>query len=230
MIVNHSYGFIFIHTPKAAGTSVTSKLSAFTRYCDQEIGGTNDGQSVARYYAKRFGLRKHSPAREVRRIVGDDTWTRYFTFGFVRNPYARLVSAYGFLRQWPGCPDRVRQILDKFDNVEKFLDSGYWSAEAGPDNIFLPQTFWLNGSDDATGNLVDFVGRTERLERDLGAILARIDGTQEESGSLDVPTLNRSKTPETADLWTPARRARVEDRYGADFAAFYPDATPPGTS
>ncbi len=224
MIINHSFRFIFIHTPKAAGTSVTSKLSEFTRYCDQEIGNRNP--AMMRYFANRFGLRKHSTAAHVRPIVGEDVWREYFTFAFVRDPYARLVSAYTFLCKWENCPEAARKELDKLDTAQKFLDSEYWSASPGPDNIFVPQTHWVCENSKSRTPLVDFVGRTERLDQDMTRILQRIEG--KDSGTdAAVPALNVSTRARPDVDWTPELVARVQRVYAPDFEAFYPEAVPP---
>ena len=45
-IINQSKKFIFVHVPKAAGTSVTSAFSKYTSYQDLEIGGAKFGESI----------------------------------------------------------------------------------------------------------------------------------------------------------------------------------------
>ena len=220
MIINHSYKFIFIHVPKAAGTSVTHELSEMTRYCDQEIGGTGDGQSVTRYYAKRFGLRKHSPSTDVRKIVGEDVWEQYFTFGFVRNPYTRLVSSFKFLKGWANCPDHVRQRLDEFDTVQDFLDSDYWSDHAGPDNMFRPQTFWLCDPVSPEHVHVNFVGKTENIAESMKKIYAYLGSNVQETkiGFRNKSTIN---IQENVDIvWHPRLIERMQERYAPDFKAF----------
>jgi len=82
-IINHSFNFVFVHVPKAAGTSVTSILSKYTNYCDLEIGATEFGEYIQPAYKKRFGLAKHSPARDIRNLVGAVAWSKFFTFSFV---------------------------------------------------------------------------------------------------------------------------------------------------
>ena len=99
-IINNSQGFLFVHVPKAAGSSVVNALCEYTRYCDLEIGATAFGEAIQGPYVKRFGLAKHSTAQQLKTLVGDEAWSRYFTFSFVRNPYHRMFSAFRFLRSW----------------------------------------------------------------------------------------------------------------------------------
>ena len=136
MIINHTYKFVFIHVPKAAGTTVTRTLSEMSRYCDQEIGRSGIGQGLNAHYAKRFGLRKHSRAEQVMMVMGKDDFLSYFRFAFVRNPYNRLASAYHFLKAWKGLPDRFRSELDAYVDFESFLESDLWTSAfpgRGPD-------------------------------------------------------------------------------------------------
>ena len=70
MIVNHSHKFIFVHVPKAAGTSVSELFSKFSAYSDLEVGGTELGEALQNAYKCRFGLTKHSTAEEIRAVVG----------------------------------------------------------------------------------------------------------------------------------------------------------------
>ncbi|WP_397544431.1 sulfotransferase family 2 domain-containing protein [Roseovarius salis] len=224
MIVNHTYRFIFIHTPKAAGTSVSRMLSEFTHYRDQEIGGTRRGEAAARYFHNRFGLGKHSTAIQIRKIMGDDTWQSYFTFGFVRNPYTRLVSTFQFLKGWNGCPADVRKRIEAFDDVQGFLESDYWSDNPGPDNIFRPQTFWLCGPAPDRPLLVNHVGHVETLADDIAEIRNRIGLKPTDTPP---PFANRSARLPGEILWTDDLVERVQHRYRTDFAVFGYGMSPP---
>src|SRR3989304_5138015 len=99
MIINNTFGFIFVHVPKAAGTSVAHFFSKFSCYCDLEVGGTSLGEALQEPFRKRYGLSKHSTAMEIRAVIGDVLWKKYFSFAFVRNPYERAFSAYHFLKR-----------------------------------------------------------------------------------------------------------------------------------
>lgn len=224
MIVNHTHRFIFIHVPKAAGTSLTRKLSELTRYCDQEIGGTAHGKMVTAYYQTRYGLTKHARALTVRKIVGDAVWEDYFTMAFVRNPYTRIVSAFEFLKGWKECPARHRDILDRLGSTQSFLESSYWIENEGPDHIFSPQTYWTCDRIEKGRVLLDHVGRTETLEADMQLALKRI-GVAVENPMIE--KANRSARRHGEIRWTPELVARVQERYAADFKTFGYPSTPP---
>lgn len=62
----------FVHVPRTGGTSIRNALEARTEH----------------------PVRQHATAAELRRYLGQDGWDRRFTFGFVRNPWDRLVSLW----------------------------------------------------------------------------------------------------------------------------------------
>ncbi|SFK61152.1 sulfotransferase family 2 domain-containing protein [Shimia haliotis] len=66
--------FVFVHVPKSAGKSVAAFL-----------GGTTKG------------IPGHAPLWYLRQSLG----VHHFAFGTVRNPWARMVSAYMFITQKP---------------------------------------------------------------------------------------------------------------------------------
>jgi Sulfotransferase family len=216
MIINHSHKFVFVHVPKAAGTSVTRTLSALTRYCDQEIGGTPFGESVQPFFNRRFGLRKHSPARDIIRIMGAETWEKYFSFSFVRNPFDRLVSSYYFLKSWSGVPENFLKSFIKIQTLDEFLESDLWTEGSGPDNIFMPQFQWLTH---AEGNnlAIDFLGKTETLSKDLATIGSRIGINL---GLSDPAHLNKSPKYDKKEYWDKKLIERITKRYAQDFYRF----------
>ena len=228
MIINHTHRFVFIHIPKAAGTTVTRALSDLTRYCDQEIGGSGLGEAAQAYYMQRFGLRKHSRAEDVMKVMGRDSYMSYFRFAFVRNPYTRLASAYHFLKAWDGLPERFRAQLDPLPDLESFLDSDLWTSAnpgRGPDAIFQPQARWLFSQGDTPELLVDFVGKTENLSGDLAAILTRIGAPPPPPG--EAPRANKSPDYNLPETWKPEVVARIQQEYRRDFKMFGYSEDPP---
>ena len=169
-IVSTSHRFLYIHIPKTAGSTVKQHLSAHTRYCDVEVGGSAQAELIAPYYAERFGLRKHSPAMEIRQAIGEQDFEALFKFTFVRNPFTRAVSTFNFLkntwRAWTGS-----EIMDGFDSLEALVTSDFFKTR-GPDRIFEPQMRWLVGPDGR--RCVNFIGRLETLEPDMEALCRRL--------------------------------------------------------
>lgn len=213
MIISNSRRFIFVHVPKAAGTSVTHELSRFTTFRDIEVGGTKYGEKLQNLYASRFDLRKHSTAAEIRAKAGPEVWSNFFVFGFVRNPYARAYSLWKFLRKWKEGPHHP--IAAELDFAAFVADERFGTPEI---DITRPQVDWLM---DAGAPLpgVDFIGRVERFDEDLSFMLSTISRK---------PVAYRTSSPRNVSAetgeWEQAMdldaRRRIETVYDEDFKVF----------
>jgi hypothetical protein len=211
-IINTSHHFIYVHIPKAAGTSVKHFFSAWTRYCDVEVGGMHEAEIIAPYYIKRFKLAKHSFAREIRKAMGKADFTEFFKFSIVRNPFDRTISTFKFLKyNWRAWKDSA--IMDQFSTLDEFVTSEFFKS-AGPDRILMPQFRWLVENEDRL--CVDYIGHVETLERDL----AHICKTLKLHSSGSVERKNTSKLAPDAqkhdDLSGKAIDA-IRRRYALDF-------------
>ncbi|HWT11294.1 MAG TPA: sulfotransferase family 2 domain-containing protein [Allosphingosinicella sp.] len=176
-------GIVFIHVPKAAGTSFNEAL-----------------------YGRFMG---HPRASDIARW-GSAAVRALPSFSVTRNPWDRLLSAYRFARQGGGQgetyragmwqPERYR--VPEFESFERFVTQ--WLAERDVeklDGVFQPQ--WLFLCDRDLKPLVDHVGRLEDLgptyafvERHIGrfAPIARANRSGE---ALDYRAFY---TPETVEL------------------------------
>lgn len=226
MIVNHSHQFIFVHVPKAAGTSVSELLSKYSAYSDLEVGGTELGEALQQPYKRRFGLTKHSTAAEIHRVVGDDTWARYYSFAFVRDPYARAQSTFHFMKRWHGNKEMKNlDVMDGFADFRSFVLSDFFKEQKAH-RLLWPQVRWLE--DEAGQPLVDFVGHMETLDADIHHVLSHAPGLVKIHAAPEAaPTKNRSARTDAA-LWdllaadTEVER-RIFEAYRVDFERYgYP--------
>ncbi|MCX2780154.1 sulfotransferase family 2 domain-containing protein [Microbulbifer thermotolerans] len=217
-IINNTHKFIFIHVPKAAGTSITKLFSQYTTFKDLEIGATEFGEKIQSAYKERFGLSKHSTANRIKDIVGSH-WESFFKFSFVRNPYSRAFSIYNFLRQWEGCPDKYKLDIRRFSSFEEFVTSGYWDRNPGPDYIFMPQAYWLTDQNDKDQIMVDFVGKVEELDKIVGYIFERISENSHVE-EVKVPFLNVSKGPPKINTFSSSVIQCINKKYARDFELF----------
>jgi len=143
MIINKELKFIFVHVPKTAGNAVEVSLPK----CDKSHRGE-----------------KH--------ILLSDTKKRdYFAFGFVRNPWDRMVSLYHFRCQKDNQNHKFDQqrLIDL--GFEKCLLTGILGINTPPwDQPSLNMTndamTWLDGC--------DYIGRYESLQSDFDIISDRI--------------------------------------------------------
>ncbi len=88
MLISDSHKFVFLHNPKTAGTSARSALRKYDS-TDEKFWRTFDSRLRLRDMA-------HMPMAELKCFFPDEfeKVSRYFTFGFVRDPLARFVSGF----------------------------------------------------------------------------------------------------------------------------------------
>ena len=160
-----------------------------------------------------------APAPIRVRIYGPDLWQRYFKFGFVRNPWDRLVSWWEMIRRnvAEGRPMNgfQRYVLSNAGTFEDFIRKcgEEYRDHDGSKWIYRNQVDYLTDSSGAL--LVDFVGRFENLPADFGVVAARL-GLQ----SAPMPHINRSNRRLYAEYYSDELRHIVAHRYARDIAAF----------
>jgi hypothetical protein len=98
-IVCRSKKFIFVHLHKCGGTSVEQAFARHAHWNDLIVGSTFWGEWLQPLYKRRYGLTKHSPARAIRRAVGPQLWTDYWTIALVRHPMRIYESFYGWISE-----------------------------------------------------------------------------------------------------------------------------------
>jgi len=128
------------------------------------------GSSVEKALGMPF---QHRTATEFIDLVGRERWNRCFTFAFVRNPWAKVLSHY-----------RFRRKTNQTDLRANPISFGEWVGRAYGDRdpayydqpkMFMPQVRWICDTDGV--ELVNFVGRFERLEDDFRDVCDRLGRT-----------------------------------------------------
>jgi len=154
MIINADLNFIFVHVPKTAGQAITRSLPR----------------------NKRLKIETHCPLHLVDK--GDK-----YAFGFVRNPWERMVSLYCFRTQnpRPGIFDAERLKREGFEysvlnnTISRQNDTNNFNYYNHRDAMW-----WLDGC--------DFIGRVETLQDDFAIVCDKI-GIHRRT----VKTLNQSR-------------------------------------
>lgn len=190
MIVCHNKKFIFIHVPKAAGSSIKNYLKGFLRFNDVncQLAGADINVKSASiggapayldYMRTEHGIHKHSTAEAVRDGLGSDYFDEFFSFAFVRNPYARAYSAFRFTLKWD---EKLRPESKRFQEI-KDMSFEEWLLTSYVVEYKMMQTklqsHWLPNQ-----NSVSYIGRTEAFNDSMFEILVRISNNKKDSAKL----------------------------------------------
>lgn len=166
MIICHEHKFIFIKSPKVAGTSIQIVLEPFCGDDDIVTSMRPYEPSMAQYRPRNDAdWHSHSSARDMRRRLPRQIWDNYFKFAFERNPWDRTVSNYWF-RRW-GRGDEAKEMLEKMRHDPVVLFPA-WLRRA---RLIPNYPMYTNRRKEL---IVDFVGVYERLQEDFAAVCERI--------------------------------------------------------
>jgi hypothetical protein len=125
----------------------------------------------------------------------------FFRFGFVRNPWDRLVSEF-FWRE----EDKVRSFEDFAAHACGCVRDR--QALEGENSHFRPQHEFFDGD-------MDFIGRFERYEQDAAHVFERL-GLRE----VKLPHEGKTAHEHYARYYDEATRRKVHDTYAVDVETF----------
>lgn len=168
--VNDELNLIHIHVPKTGGTSVRTTLN--------------------RLSPTRMRM-AHNTAAVTRLHVGIDLWPRYFSFGFVRNPWDLLVSFH--------------RAVYAHQDFERFVSQPRIPFLRSQKDYFFDEDGW---------QLVNYIGRFETLEKDF-EVACRCAAIE-----VPLLRCNEGLHPPYQECYTPALRDYVGERFEEDVKFF----------
>jgi hypothetical protein len=207
VIVSHPARVLFVHVQKTGGSTVQSVL------LDRLPGAE-----------KLSGLPGAKHARLAAALEKDPGLATYWTFGFVRNPWARLWSWWSMIARRDEQRDGGHAWASKRIANNPFwagvLELGTFEAFVleGPDRferLRTPQLAYLRTEQRSA----DFIGRTETLVDDLAQACAHL-GLEPPP---EAPRRNADRTAAPAsyrDHYSPAMRDRVAELFEPDLHEF----------
>lgn len=231
-IVSHAHKMIFLKTRKTAGSSIEVSLVRYLGRRDW-IATVRDAEPLPQYpwctmNATRWPipreraakgairrntrrlpalhLRQHSPAAEVRALVGERVWTSYLKVAVERDPWDRLLSLWRWRSKDAEC------TLDEYLTV---LESG------DPDlQERFHATYWSNWPMYAIGDEVvaDVVVRYERLATEFFPLLRSVGIPHD--GELPRLKSGFRRSGDLPHTLTDGQIARIADLYQREIAAF----------
>ena len=198
-MISHTYKCIFVEVPKTGSTSIRTIIGEPQKphLNIQEIKKNFFHETSLEMNPLKYFFQKRKLKRQ---------WNRYFKFGFVRNPWDRVVSLY--LRK------EGLQMSDKM-TFEEFV---HWIENSSDTSIHPSkhqnQLDWFL---DEKGNIaVDFIGKFETLNEDWKIISTNLDIKQ----SLPHNNKNPSKKKHYSAYYTDELKNIIAEKFKVDIAYF----------
>jgi hypothetical protein len=217
MIISDEKKFIFLHNPKAAGTSVRKLLIDQYDTRQNFFWGLYKGGTLNRTIDKA-----HMSLADFKVLFpGDfDLLDEYFVFAFVRNPFERYVSSFfEFVRHHRKdlnltelSMEQIVEMLEDFTRANVDANSIRYDVRF---RHFIPQHQIIYCENKCK---VDYIGRVEILNAEIGRI-KKIIGVDINSG---VPYRNKQAQRFNGLHSTMSERMRkkIIDLYEKDFWYF----------
>lgn len=203
MLISDSHRFLFVHVQKTGGSTIDNGLTA-------ALG------DVRRIPAAN----RHAPLDRLLQL--EPGLADYWTAGFVRNPWARMLSWWRMMERFrDGAAQGIERYVDHLQRnrfaasiVETYPDFESFVLGAPDEHPRLrkPQIRFL----DVPAGRADFIGRQESLEADLHAIY---DHLGLEWVALQSVNIDPGR-PDYRDVYTPRARQRVAELFEPDLRAF----------
>ncbi|WP_028635803.1 sulfotransferase family 2 domain-containing protein [Nocardioides sp. URHA0032] len=203
MVISDAHKLLFVHVQKTGGSTIDNRFDEVLQ----------DTRHVT-------GLDRHATLGQI--LAAEPDLAAYWTVGFVRNPWARMLSWFRMVERFKDRAEKGRRGADAFLKKNQFIKG---VADACPDfetfvmkgpeqwaRLRTPQIRYLTSKT----RRADFIGRQESLEADLRAILARLELPWEPLQSVNVD----KRRPDYREVYTDPMRRRVEDLFAKDIAAF----------
>lgn len=161
MVINSHHKFIFLHIPKAAGTSIMKSLKKVPGNESHWLANTKH-ETLAEFH-KNIEQRRTLKDKLLRKTPVD-----YFTFGFVRNPWDRMSSFYRYLVE-----KRPKKEIDTVTSFKDFLEQAGSGVEWTQNLYSMKSQLDYFTLPDGTMN-IDYLGHFEYLPEDLEQISKQI--------------------------------------------------------
>jgi len=163
--------------------------------------------NIKRHAMKLRGQHKHAKAKEIRAMMGNYIWEKYFTFAFIRNPWDTVVSTFHW---WKEKSSKFQHFLERYNLVKDMTFDEFLRSDTGAFYVNEKLTDMFDFISDENDNIiVDFVGKYESLDKDFKTILGEI-GVK----SVALPWENQAaKREDYQKYYSDEARRLVEDRY-----------------
>ena len=194
MILAPQKGFIFIHVPKAAGTSINSALSlhdAFFAVRNRDKAARQRHAVASNLPEATAALDEHASAKHFIAALGREIFDAYYSFAFVRNPWDVAVSWFHYRLINPAIAGHAEA------EAAKSFDTYVRRRLTQPDGVKWVGLQHPYVVDDTGQIAVRFVGHYESLQRDFAKVIAHLSVS-----TLELDHFNQSYHAPWAQLYT----------------------------
>jgi hypothetical protein len=204
MRVSDTHRVLFVHVPKTGGSTLDQML-------DNDLP---DARKVK-------GCTRHTGYAEL--LEAEPQLAEYWSCGFVRNPFARMVSWWSMAVRFADDLDAGRErakrkvrrlphiwepLIQYRDSFDRFVLEGTREVP----RLGMPQVSLLTAGD----RRVDFVGRIENFLHDTNLLRERLELKPVD----ELPRKNPTSHQHYSEYYTDETRARVAEVYADDLEAF----------
>ena len=200
MVISDRARLLFVHVQKTGGSTIHNRLTEVLP----------DARQVK-------GVDRHGTLNQILRI--EPELSTYWTFGMVRNPWARMLSWYNMVDRFRSSKEGGASRLDRKNNFMRTVGETCPDFEAfvmkGLDEfkrLQTPQWRYLA----TKTRRADFIGRQENFDADLQKVWERI-GLEWPGESLKV---NTGPTSDYRQHYTDEMRDKVAEVFAKDLKRF----------
>lgn len=193
MIISQQHKYIYVAVPKTGTTSIQKfLLKNDPTACKDRI--EIDG--------REYIFRDHNSALEISKILGEK-YHNFNVFGFIRNPYSRIVSSYYFYQKSYYFQKNDKPKTDGHQTpwplyfrifFARYIPFKSWA-------LLYPYKSNCEHLTDVNGDkIVNFIGTFERLKDDLNQIMDKLDVKVDMD---ELPHINKSKYCNEKEYFSP---------------------------
>ncbi|SMD36464.1 Sulfotransferase family protein [Reichenbachiella faecimaris] len=207
MLFSKKYRFIFFHTPKVAGSSITKALRKYSNYPNERIYNY-----MIDYLGEIPAIGLYplhiSPIDLYKKLKNKNTFDTFLKIAFVRNPWDWHVSQFNYHKQ--------NRNAFFFKTFQKFSFREYIDWATDPENIKKARSSQFDFLSNNQGELmVDFIGRYENLQEDFNKICDKLQIDEK------IPIVNTSKRNKNyREYYDDYTKNKIEDTFKKDLEKF----------
>ena len=202
-------GVWFVDIPRTSSSSVRAELG---KHFGFPYGKIN---IMEKQHAGSQMFPDHMLAKDMRAILGENTWNKIFTFTIIRNPWERVYSLYKY-RQKVGNISNDINFTDYIINLQNAFNSKEFSDTlfSYPPHRYAAADYLL---DDQGDIIVDYIIRFENRDQDLKIVLKKLDYIK--LGQLRVQS-SSTKSTHYSYYYNHYTRKIIEEIYAKDIKLY----------